>query len=80
MDLYFENGVKGGPFDMNLNIDSVVLTLGNPEVGYSDPHLHQPVAEDCTSTFSQFEKRVLYVLILIPKKYSQELMGIVLDH
>lgn len=33
--------MKGGPFDTNLNIDSVALTLGNPEVVYSDPHLHQ---------------------------------------
>lgn len=40
----------------------------------------KPIAEDCTSTFSQLEMRVLYVLILTPRKYSQELMDIVLDH
>lgn len=38
------------------------------------------MAEDYTSTFSQLEKGVLHVLILIPRKYSQELMDILLDH
>lgn len=67
--------MKGGPFDINLNTDSVALTLGNREVGYSDPHLHQVHLH---SAFSQFEERVLHALIFICKRYSQELF--VLDH
>lgn len=70
----FENGSEGSALFIYLNMDSVVPTLRNVEVGCPNPYLHQAHNRDCTSTLSQFEKRVPYALILIPKKYSQELI------